>query len=404
MIKFDSLNKKPKLWNVAVLTAAAAAAIAALVLSYAQKNMLYICLVLDAYFLIVVILLVRAFFRQLRYNLYSYNTVFYIGFAIFLVFVFITYVILTVNVLRYSDLFTVHYFISVLLESATNYVIITFPFLAVFSALLCISNVSLLRHEGKRIVNFLGIALSFVLIGGAAFLFFFNRYATGSQTQVMIHDMITYFFAAAYLYFECMLIGVIIGNIIAVRREPDRNIDFMIILGCGLKKDGSPTPLLRGRIERAMAFDEKQREETGRELTFITSGGKGSDEINSESASMKKYLIEHGIPESRIVEEDRSRDTFENMKNSKQIIDGIAPEVRIAYATTNYHVFRSGIFARRVKMRAAGIGAKTKWYFWPNAAVREFIGLLTKHRVKQGLIFGGMVLFYIVLTYINYNY
>ena len=59
--------------------------------------------------------------------------------------------------------------------------------------------------------------------------------------------------------------------------------------------------------------------------------------------------------------------------------------------------------SRRVKMRAVGMGAKTKWYFWPNAAVREFVGLLTEHRLKQGLILGGMVVFYVALTLTVYR-
>jgi hypothetical protein len=49
-------------------------------------------------------------------------------------------------------------------------------------------------------------------------------------------------------------------------------------------------------------------------------------------------------------------------------------------------------------MRVQGMGARTKWYFWPNAAVREFVGLLTEHRLKQGLLLGGIVLVYATLT------
>ncbi|MBQ9544936.1 MAG: YdcF family protein, partial [Clostridia bacterium] len=123
----------------------------------------------------------------------------------------------------------------------------------------------------------------------------------------------------------------------------------------------------------------------------------------SESSAMKKYLLERSVPEERIIEEDRSTSTFENMKFSKEKIDAVRPGAKIAFSTTNYHVFRSGLFARRVKMRAVGMGAKTKWYFWPNAAVREFAGLLTNHRGKQALILGGMIVFYVVLTLIAYR-
>ena len=70
---------------------------------------------------------------------------------------------------------------------------------------------------------------------------------------------------------------------------------------------------------------------------------------------------------------------------------------RIGFFTTNYHEFRSGIYARRVKMRAEGICSPTRWYFWPNAWVREFIGVLTEHRGKQALVIGAMIVFYVAL-------
>ena len=59
--------------------------------------------------------------------------------------------------------------------------------------------------------------------------------------------------------------------------------------------------------------------------------------------------------------------------------------------------------ARRVKLKAQGIGAPTKWYFWPNAAVREFVGLLTQHKGKQILILLGMVVVYLLLTFLRFR-
>ena len=75
----------------------------------------------------------------------------------------------------------------------------------------------------------------------------------------------------------------------------------------------------------------------------------------------------------------------------------------MAFATNDYHVFRSGLCARRVDLNAVGVGAKTRWYFWPNASVREFIGLLTENRKKQAVILGGLVLSYLVLTLLAYR-
>ena len=401
---FDTLDKKPNLWNIAIVTGVTAVIIAAMYfIGGPGKNAVPMSILLDSYIALVLILLVRAFFRQLRYNPYSYNTIFYSGFSLFLVFVLIMFLILTANIIRQPDVYTEDQILYVLLESAGNFMLFTFPPVLILAIALCASNISLIRHEGKRFVNILGIILSALMVGGTVFLFFFNYYASGSQREVMIHDLIKNLFAAVYLYFECMVIGAFIADIIAAVSEPRPDRDFVIILGCRPFRDGRPTPLLRGRCDRAIAFYRKQKEMTGKELTFIPSGGQGSDEIISEAECMKRYLLSQGIPERLIIKEDRSKNTFENMTFSKEIIESINPDAKAAFSTTNYHVFRGGLYARRVKMRAVGMGAKTKWYFWPNAGVREFIGLLQGHRGKQALLLAGMTAFYVILTLIVYR-
>ena len=419
MLRFDTLNKKPKVWSIGALTRVLGAVLAMLWFSGGEERAAEMSAAVAVYLLAVIVLLLRAFFLQLRYNPYSYNTIIYMGFSLFLLFALAMQVYLTRQMIRQPEYYNASSIVGILMGSAKNYMILSFPFLFIFSAALCVSNISLIRHEGFRGVNVLGIVLSFLLIGGVAFIFIFDYAVSGSQREVMIHDLIANLFASVYLYFECMLIGVMAADAIAVRYEPEPDKDFIIILGCGIRKDGMPSPLLRGRCDRALDFAQKQKAQTGKDLIFITSGGQGPDEPISESASMKRYLLEKGVPEERIIEEDRSTDTMENMNFSKRIIlkrvrpeketpQGYwssldDPEAKIAFATTNYHVFRSGLCARRVKMRAVGMGAKTKWYFWPNAAVREFVGLLTEHRGKQALIFVGMIVFYVVLTLLAYR-
>ena len=406
MIRFDTRSKKPKLWDLAVLTLLCAAAVILLAVFGGNTGIPIIYAVLDVLILTAIVRLVIAFFGQLQYNPYSYNTIFYSGFALFLLFLLALHVILTVQTFRYPEEATLLTVAGMLQSSAGNFMYVTFPFTLAFSAALCISNLSLIRHEGLRPVNILGLILSVLLIAGAVFLFLFDYYVSGSELEVMIHEFISGLISALYLYVECMLIGTVIANLIVTRYKPEHDKDFMIILGCGIRKDGTPSPLLRGRIDRALHFREEQLKETGKDLIFVTSGGQGPNEVTSESAAMKRYLLEKGIPEERIIEEDRSTSTFENMKFSKEKIEEASSdaEKKIAYATTNYHVFRSGLFARRVKMKAVGIGAKTKWYFWPNAAVREFVGLLTEHRGKQALIFGGILIANILMTLFSHQF
>ncbi len=402
-VEFDTRDSKPKLYGLLAVLVAVFGAVVALIGFQAPHYILVCCVILAAYSLFAALTLLYSFREQIRYNPYSYNTILYFGFALFSLFVMITHVALAVQLLRVPESVNVNSLLGVLLGSATTYMLFTSPFILVFSAALCLSNISLLRHERKRFVNVLGILLSFFLVAGEVFLYSYDYAASGSQFEVMMHDLFGNLFAAVYLYVECMLIGTIVAGAIAARHEPQKDVDFLIILGCGIRKDGTPTPLLRGRVDRAIRFYERQMERSGKELIFIPSGGQGADEVIAESTAMKNYLIECGIPERLIVEENRSTTTFENMRFSKEIIQSMDPNGSVAFSTTNYHVFRSGLFARRVKMRAVGMGAKTKWYFWPNAAVREFVGLLTNHRLKQALVLGAMAVFYVVLTVVYYQ-
>ena len=205
-------------------------------------------------------------------------------------------------------------------------------------------------------------------------------------------------FAAMYLYFECMMIGTIIANLVVLRRTPPPDRDWLIVLGCGIRRDGTPTPLLRGRLDLAREFYEKQLAETGTKAMFVVSGGQGPDEVRPEAHAMRDYLIASGVEPGRILTEDRSCDTLENMRNSAAIIRERTAVPRAAFFTTNYHVFRAGIKAREAGLPAEGMGASTRWYFWPNAAVREFVGLLTEHRARQVVILLLMIAAYTVLT------
>ena len=102
----------------------------------------------------------------------------------------------------------------------------------------------------------------------------------------------------------------------------------------------------------------------------------------------------------------QSATTLQNMKFSKKIADEQKENANILFSTTNYHIFRSGMFAAKAGMKADGIGAKTKWYFWPNAQMREFIGLLASewkiNAAVTALTVFGSILFAIIPTIIHW--
>ncbi|MBQ9320933.1 MAG: YdcF family protein [Eubacterium sp.] len=342
--------------------------------------------------------------RQIAYSVYSYNTVMYMGFGIFTLMAGITLTFGVIRTIREPAEATMHTVYMLVLNSAMNFLVFTAPFLVVFAGAMIVSNIALVRHEGRRIKNILGILVSEVfLIADLLIIRYGYRYlhrtaAHMDQTGITGNILLTNLAAAVYLYAECMLIGAMIASLIPVKKRPAYDKDYMIILGCAIRKDGRPTPLLKGRCDRAIAFRNAQKKAAGRDLIFVTSGGKGSDEVISESRCMRDYLVSQGIPESQILMEDRSASTMENMQFSRALIHADA-ETPVVFSTTQYHVFRSGILARRSGMKAAeGCGAPTKWYFWPNAWVREFLGFMSSHKLKQFLVLAGTIAVYVLLS------
>ncbi|MBQ6231462.1 MAG: YdcF family protein [Eubacterium sp.] len=279
-----------------------------------------------------------------------------------------------------------HYGVIVFL--CTNYVLsivalISTPVLLIFSLFISSSNIRLIQKEGKKPSNLLGILISLMLFGGLLLIFIIMKNSTmsleftpGDTANILTRNII----ASLFVYFECNLLATFILCRIAGRHKPKLDKDHIIILGCGIKDDGTLYPLLQGRADAAIAFYKKQLEKTGKAARFVPSGGQGPDECIPEGEAIKNYLIKQGIPADRILPETRSENTYQNMKYSKEIIDKDNPDSKMIFSTTNYHVYRSGILASMVGMNADGLGSKTKWYFWPNALIREFIGMVVNGR------------------------
>ena len=313
---------------------------------------------------------------RVKRHLYSYNTIFAVGFMLFclvqaLIAAFVAFIVYPNNPAITNDELYI-----VLSGSGFNFVLLTAPIVVIFSIMLSISNISLIRHEGKRLVNFLGILLSFALIFSAAIIVIIDINFAGNDSDFMKYVIISGIYCQIYSYLICMLFGTIICAVISVVREPELDIDYIIILGCKVGLDGRLYPLIKGRVDKAISFCKKQVAQTGKHPIFIPSGGKGNDEGIAEGQAMANYLTEQGILAEYIITEDKSRTTRENMLFSKALIE--KEGAKLAFSTTNYHVLRSGIIAHDEGIEIFGIGAKTKWYFYPNAFIREFIGLMVK--------------------------
>ena len=273
------------------------------------------------------------------------------------------------------------------------------PIMILLSVLLAVSNIWLMRHEGYRLVNGLGIFFgilwtlaTLISTGGVLLPMIFHLDDSGIIKRIVLYIS---------CYFGAMFIATVVCAYLATKYRPANDRDYIIILGCGIREDGTLTPLLRGRVDAALQFEKEQFEKTGKHAIFVPSGGQGSDEVISESRAMTNYLLEQGIPEEQILMEDQSTNTMENMQFSKAVIEKHAEnfeDCKIAFATTNYHIFRGYILARKNGFVAKGISAKTKEYFFPNAFLREYIGLLVDRKFSH-IAFIIMTLIVFVLLY-----
>jgi uncharacterized SAM-binding protein YcdF (DUF218 family) len=158
--------------------------------------------------------------------------------------------------------------------------------------------------------------------------------------------------------------------------------DFVIVLGAGLRPDGGVPPLLASRLDRGRdVWAALDRRADDAKPVLIVSGGKGSDERVSEASAMAAYLTGRGVPADRIVLEDQSRNTEQNLAFSLAIMDELRPGTRATVVTSDFHAFRTALIARRLGLRAQVTGARVARYYRPSAALREFAAVFLRYWV-----------------------
>ena len=143
---------------------------------------------------------------------------------------------------------------------------------------------------------------------------------------------------------------------------------FVIVLGCGIKPDGTPTWALANRLDAALAWYQ-----THPGTRLVVSGGQGTTEPIPEAASMARYLQDKGVPEADVLVEDRSTSTMENFQYSIPILwDAGWRGEPVLFATNDFHLFRGRMLAGRNGLEAYGIAAPTPPVIRVNVYLREF--------------------------------
>ncbi|MFF8675255.1 YdcF family protein [Streptomyces sp. NPDC015242] len=163
------------------------------------------------------------------------------------------------------------------------------------------------------------------------------------------------------------------------RGTPPPETTHVVVLGAGLDGD-RPGPLLTRRLERALAIDAARAPDTPG-VVFVVSGGQGEDEVCSEADAMADYLRGRGVPADRIIREDRSVNTGQNLRFSAALVDDATPGHCATVVTSGFHVYRTTLLARRVGVRVHVVGAATSPAYWLAATLREFAAVLWLDRL-----------------------
>ncbi|MDR1018145.1 MAG: YdcF family protein [Lachnospiraceae bacterium] len=178
------------------------------------------------------------------------------------------------------------------------------------------------------------------------------------------------------IFIGLILIGIVYAGLMfalilsAAKKETPKNADTLIVLGAQVwgknLENARPSHVFKERLNAAVTYLNENKN-----TKVIIAGGKGSDEIISEAEAGKRYLIEKGILPERILEEDRSTDTMENLRNAKSMAKG-----KVVIDSNDFHIYRALMFAKRLGYKdVSGLPAKSKTHLTTKLYIREILAL-----------------------------
>ena len=246
-----------------------------------------------------------------------------------------------------------------------------FPFILIITYF--IQGILILKKEGLRLNNVLSLAFSIALV---IYIFVWPLIMPLSSANIyekplvlvanIIYEILSFIFIYLLFLMAMYCVSAIL-NLIHIGKA--KNLDYIIVLGAGIKGK-RVTPLLASRIDKGIELLKYNPN-----AKLILSGGMGPGEDIPEGVAMADYAKQNGVSEEKIVIEDKSKNTYENLLFSSKLMGKENP--KIALVTTSYHVFRALVFAKKLNIPCIGYGSKTKWYFTLNALIREYIGYLS---------------------------
>lgn len=217
------------------------------------------------------------------------------------------------------------------------------------------------------IVHFGMLWPSFLLLLAAAWLTwpgFFRRLLRPRWLRRLVNCVIAVCMTAILVTVGRMALA-------AADRPAQRQECTVVVLGCQVFPDGHPSLMLRGRIQAAYRYLTDHPE-----AVCIASGGQNGSEPVSEAQCIRDTLVSMGIAPERILLEDRSRSTEENLAFSARLIAEHGLPTAVAVASDNFHQLRAAIWAQRSGLTPYSDGCASPWFLTAGYWARETAALL----------------------------
>ena len=140
------------------------------------------------------------------------------------------------------------------------------------------------------------------------------------------------------------------------KTDPDPEADYIVVLGAQVRGT-EPSWSMHDRLIAALNYLNAYPASKA-----VVSGGQGPDEGCSEAEAMQTWLIAQGVAPERILPEDQSESTQENLSNSFAVIEADGGDVTrgVGIVTSEYHLHRAKLMAEALGAKPIGVAAKTE--------------------------------------------
>lgn len=167
---------------------------------------------------------------------------------------------------------------------------------------------------------------------------------------------------------------LILESAVIANGHADESIqgEYLLVLGAGLRGE-TPSVSLKSRLDKAVEFLAEQKD-----IKILVSGGQGKGESITEAEAMKRYLIDMGIDQKRIIKEEQSTSTKENLLFSKDILNNLEgnKKHKLILITSDFHICRTKILAKQAGLEISVLPAETPFSIYINYCIREYFAFI----------------------------